>query len=65
MLEPIKLLDKLWNRIEKSKMPRKRKDFLETIIALAMMLYILSLPFLLLYLKEIPDFVKWIGKVLG
>jgi len=64
MLEPLKSLDKLWDRIEKSRISRKRKDFLLTTIALSKVLYILSLPFLLLYLKELPDLIKWLVKLI-
>ena len=62
MLEPVKFLYKLWDRVEKSGMSRKRKDFLLSAIALAMVLYVLAFPVLVVWLKQVTDMLE---KALG
>jgi hypothetical protein len=65
MIDPLKSLDKLWDKIEKSKLSRKRKDFLLTTVVLSSEFLILSIPVVILYLREVPDLVKWLLKQLG
>jgi hypothetical protein len=62
MLEPLKLLSKLWDKVEKSGMTRRRKDFLLTAIALAIVLYVLAFPVLVVWLKQVTDMIE---KVFG
>jgi hypothetical protein len=62
MLEPVKFLYKLWDRIEKSGISRKRKDFLLTAIALAIVAYVLVFPLLVIWAKQVTDMIQ---KALG
>ena len=55
MLEPLKILIKLWDKVEKSRMSRKRKDFLLTTIALAI---VVSIPLLILLTTHAVELLK-------
>jgi hypothetical protein len=59
MLEPLKILIKLWDKVEKSKMPRKRKDFLQTLIGLAI---VVSVPLIIILMNHALEAIK---KALG
>ena len=62
MLEPLKILTKLSDKIEKSGMARKRKDFLQTLIVFAIGGYALAFPILVILVKQVADMVE---KALG
>ena len=58
MLEPLKFLDKLWDKIEKSGIARKRKDFLQTVLVLGAVGYLFCIPLMLLVAKQVADLVE-------
>ena len=58
MLEPLKTLDKLWDKIAKAKISPKRKDFLLTVVTLATVVYAFSIPLMLLAVKQVADLVE-------
>jgi hypothetical protein len=62
MLEPVKFLYKLFDRIENTRIARKRKDFLLTAIVLAIVGYVLTFPLIALAASVIAEIVK---KALG
>ena len=55
MLEPLKILIKLWDKVEKSKMPRKRKDAIQTAIALAI---VVSVPLIIVLMNHAIEIIK-------
>jgi hypothetical protein len=55
MLEPLKILIKLWDKVERSKMPRKRKNFIQTAIALAL---VISVPLIIVLMNHAIEIVK-------
>jgi hypothetical protein len=59
MLEPLKILMKLWSMVEKSKMSRKRKDNLQTAIVLAI---VVSVPLIIILMNDALEALK---KALG
>jgi hypothetical protein len=59
MLEPLKILMKLWDKVEKSRMSRKRKDFLQSAIALAI---VISIPLIIVLMNHAVETLK---KALG
>jgi hypothetical protein len=59
MLEPLKTLDKLWDKIAKAKISPKRRDFLLTIVTLATVVYVFSIPLMLLLAKQVADLVEY------
>ena len=62
MLEPLKFLSKLWDKVEKSGMSRKRKDFLLTVIVLVIAGYILTFLLLAIWANQVTDMIQ---KALG
>jgi len=58
MLEPLKSLDKLWDKIAKAKMSPRRSEFLYTVVTLAWVVYIFSIPVMLIVVKQIADLVE-------
>jgi hypothetical protein len=59
MLEPLKILMKLWDKVEKSRMARRRKDFLQTVIALVIAV---STPLVIILTTHAVEIIK---KALG
>lgn len=62
MLEPLKFLGKLWDKVEKSRVSRKRKDFLLTVIVLVIAAYILAFLLLAIWANQVTDMLQ---KALG
>jgi hypothetical protein len=58
MLEPLKTLDKLWDKIAKAKISPKRKDFLFTVVTLATVIYVFSIPIMLIAVKRVADLIE-------
>jgi hypothetical protein len=62
MLEPLKILIKLFDKVEKYRIARNRKDFLQTVIVVGIVGYILFFPLAALAASVIVEIIK---KALG